>query len=139
MIILFLIQTLLFTPTVWQTDFEQAKALAKEQDKSILMVFSGSDWCAPCKKLKKQILSTVEFSDFEKENLIVLYLDFPAKKKNKLSKTQTTHNEELAEQYNSSGQFPQILLLSSNAEIKGKLSFENQSAESFITQIKGLL
>ena len=53
-------------PTTWQIDFEEAKQIALEQDKKILMVFAGSDWCAPCIKLKKKILVTEEFQEFEK-------------------------------------------------------------------------
>jgi thiol-disulfide isomerase/thioredoxin len=39
----------------WQTDFEEAKRIASEQNKNIIIVFSGSDWCAPCIKLDKNI------------------------------------------------------------------------------------
>jgi thioredoxin-related protein len=37
----------------WLTDFDKAKEQAKKENKSIVMVFSGSDWCAPCIKLDK--------------------------------------------------------------------------------------
>ena len=39
----------------WLTDFENAKELAKEENKKIILVFSGSDWCAPCIKLENEI------------------------------------------------------------------------------------
>lgn len=39
----------------WKTNFEEAKATATEQNKSILLVFSGSDWCGPCIKLDKNV------------------------------------------------------------------------------------
>jgi hypothetical protein len=39
----------------WKIDFEAAKKLASDQDKNIIIVFSGSDWCAPCIKLDKNI------------------------------------------------------------------------------------
>jgi len=38
----------------WQTDFDLAKKQAKEENKPILMLFTGSDWCPPCKMLKKR-------------------------------------------------------------------------------------
>lgn len=41
-------------PTVtWLTDFNKAKIIAKEDNKLILLNFSGSDWCGPCIKLKE--------------------------------------------------------------------------------------
>ena len=45
----------------WQTDFEEAKKIAAEQDKNIIIVFSGSDWCAPCIKLDKNIWQSEAF------------------------------------------------------------------------------
>ena len=39
----------------WQTSFEESKQLADRENKSIILVFSGSDWCGPCIKLDKNI------------------------------------------------------------------------------------
>lgn len=126
-------------PSTWQSNFEEAKQVANEEDKKILMVFSGSDWCAPCMKLKKKILSTEEFQAFEKENLVVLYLDFPKRKKNRLSKELTSHNEALAEQYNRSGSFPSILLMDSSGKIIKNLRYEGQSPKDFIKEVEDSL
>ena len=35
----------------WQTTFDNAKTVAEKENKNILLVFSGSDWCGPCMKL----------------------------------------------------------------------------------------
>ena len=48
------------------------------------MIFSGSDWCKPCINLKQSILLTDEFAKFSGEEMVLLELDFPYKKKNKL-------------------------------------------------------
>ena len=45
----------------WQTNFEEAKKIASAQDKNIILVFSGSDWCAPCIKLDKSIWQSEAF------------------------------------------------------------------------------
>ena len=126
-------------PTSWQSNFEEAKLIATEQDKTILMVFAGSDWCAPCIKLKKKILITEEFQEFEKENLVVLYLDFPKRKKNRLPKEMTKQNEALAEQYNRSGAFPNILLMDNFGKVIKNLAYEGQSSKGFITELKASL
>ena len=39
----------------WTYDIEKARTQAKKNNKDILLVFSGSDWCAPCIKLDRQI------------------------------------------------------------------------------------
>ena len=142
MLYLFLIvQSLIIntSPIVWQTNFEEAKQVASEENKKILMVFAGSDWCAPCIKLKKNILTTDEFQEFEKNNLVVLYLDFPQRKKNRLSKEMMQHNEALADQYNRSGVFPNILLMDSEGEILKNLKYEGQSPTEFIKEVQASL
>ena len=51
----------------WQTNFEEAKKIATEQDKNVVIVFSGSDWCAPCIKLDKNIWQSEAFKKEAKE------------------------------------------------------------------------
>ena len=123
-------------PETWVTNFDEAIITATDQNKNILMVFSGSDWCAPCKKLRKDILTTDEFEKYEKQNLVILYLDFPSKKKNKLSKEQTKHNESLADKYNRSGSFPKVMLLNSSGETVKEIKYEGQSTSDYIAAIR---
>ena len=69
----------------WITDFTTAKEEAVKNNKPIILVFQGSDWCAPCIKLDREIWSTEIFKNYSKEHYIMLQADFPRKKKNKLS------------------------------------------------------
>jgi thioredoxin-related protein len=41
----------------WLTDFSAAKKKAKEENKPILMLFTGSDWCPWCIKWEKEAFS----------------------------------------------------------------------------------
>jgi thioredoxin-related protein len=52
-----------------KSDFEEAKIIASEKDQNILLVFSGSDWCAPCIKLEKTTWHSQEFIDFSTDHL----------------------------------------------------------------------
>jgi len=124
------------TPITWKTSFEEAKQIATEQNKKILMVFAGSDWCAPCIKLKKKVLVTEEFQKFEKEHIVVLYLDFPKRKKNRLSKEMTKQNESLADQYNRSGLFPNVILVDNGGKVVKNLTYKGQSPTDFIKEIE---
>ena len=95
---------ILFVSTIgfaqdWQTDLEAAKKLATDQDKNIIIVFSGSDWCAPCIKLDKNIWQSDAFKNQSANDWILLKADFPRKKANELSKDQTAHNRKLAEKF----------------------------------------
>lgn len=119
----------------WMTDVNEAKKIAKEEDRSIVLVFSGSDWCAPCMKLDKQVFSTDEFKQYASENYVLLKADFPQRKKNKLSKQLQEHNSQLAEKYNKSGFFPLVVVLNSKGESLGNLGYKNIGAKAYIESI----
>ncbi|MFK7906202.1 MAG: FAD:protein FMN transferase [Chitinophagales bacterium] len=108
----------------WYTDIEAAKAQAEKTQMPILLVFSGSDWCKPCMKLKEQVLKTPDFEQYASKNLVLVELDFPAQKKNRLSKEQTAHNEGLAEKYNSKGAFPAIIVIDHHGKRLGELGYK---------------
>ena len=118
------------------TDFAEAKAFANEHQTNVLMVFGGSDWCKPCIRFKNDILDAETFKSWSAENIAVLYLDFPAKKKNKLSKEQTAHNEALAEQFNKSGFFPNIFILNPEEQVLANPKFKNQDAATFVEELQ---
>ena len=120
----------------WLNDFEAAKQEAKQNNKKILLNFSGSDWCAPCIKLKKDVFEKTTFAEFAIENLVLVRADFPRHKKNKLSDELTARNEKLAERYNPEGKFPLTLLLDSEGKvIKSWDGFPGGSPEDFIRDI----
>ena len=59
------------------TDFSKAQTQAKAEKKMVLMDFNGSDWCPPCKALRKNVLNTQTFLDFAKDNFMLVDVDFP--------------------------------------------------------------
>src|SRR3569833_485642 len=86
--------------TNWQTNFTRAREKAKEEHKYIQLNFSGSDWCVPCIKTKKEIFDKEKFSSFADSNLVLVNADFPRMKKDNVSASQQKENEALAEKYN---------------------------------------
>jgi thioredoxin-related protein len=101
----------------WMTDFELARQEAKQNSKMILLNFSGSDWCAPCIKMKKDIFEQSTFQTYAKQSLVLVRADFPRSKKNQLDSDQKVRNEKLAEKYNPQGKFPLTLLLNSEGKV----------------------
>ncbi len=135
-IITFIISGQLSAQT-WLTNIEQAKKLAQTEHKPILLVFEGSDWCAPCKKLERNILNTPEFKAFAKEHLVLLKADFPRRKKNRLPEMQQKHNDALAAQYNPEGIFPTILILDAQGNILGQTGYlKHKTPQFYINWIK---
>ncbi|MFO7824457.1 MAG: hypothetical protein R6V72_11015 [Cyclobacterium sp.] len=54
-LLLLLAQVSIVSAQEWQLDLNKAQKLAQETDRNIILVFSGSDWCAPCIKLEREI------------------------------------------------------------------------------------
>ncbi|MBF90218.1 MAG: thioredoxin family protein [Flavobacteriales bacterium] len=67
----------------WHTDFDEAVQVSVENNKPIMLFFTGSDWCPPCKKTKQMMLETKKFKDWAEKNLILVELDFPKRKENR--------------------------------------------------------
>ena len=53
------------------TEYEVAKSEAMQQDKDILIVLTGSDWCKPCIKMNKNVFENADFITFADKNLII--------------------------------------------------------------------
>lgn len=116
----------------WKYNFEEAKKIASEENKNIVMIFSGSDWCAPCMRLDKNIWQSEEFKKEANQKWVLLKLNFPRKKANQLSEEQTNHNRDLAEKYNKEGSFPLVIIMQPNGKILGKLGFKNIEPKEYI-------
>ena len=118
---------------------EEAQQKALDENKIILLSFSGYDWCKSCLRLKKEIFDTEEFSRFASEKLILVRADFPRKKIGSLADKQLDHNEMLAEKYNPKGIFPSIVLLKNDGSVLGHLGYESGGAENYIQLIRSIM
>ena len=124
----------------WTTDFRQATYEAREKSKVILLNFSGSDWCIPCMRLKKEIFETDVFDTYAVGNLELVNADFPRNKKNKLSPRLSQQNDSLASVYNKEGKFPYTVLLDANGKVlKVWDGYSKVSPEEFVNQVKNIV
>ncbi len=132
-----LLLLLSLTSSTWLTDFQKGKTEAVASNKLIVLNFSGSDWCGPCIRLKKEIFESEAFENYSSEKLVLVNADFPRYKKNQLSNEQVKENEALAEKYNSTGRFPFTILLDSNGKVlKQWDGLPDETAEKFVDEIK---
>lgn len=60
----------------WLTDLAAGKAQAAAEGKSLVVEFTGSTWCPPCKALHAEVLTTPEFAAWAKDKVLVK-LDYP--------------------------------------------------------------
>jgi thioredoxin-related protein len=122
----------------WGNSLESAKIQATKEDKNILLVFSGSDWCAPCMKLEKVVWKSDVFKQEAEQKWVLLKADFPKKKNNQLPPDITENNRKLAEKYNKEGNFPLVVLLDKTGKVIGLTGFKNISAEDYVKLINSL-
>jgi len=120
----------------WHTDFAEAKDLASKGDKKIILVFQGSDWCAPCIRLEREVWSTEEFKRYAEENYVMLQADFPRKKQNALEAKQQEQNKMLAETYNQSGYFPYVVILDNNGKVLGTTGYKKMKPAAYIEHLE---
>ncbi len=114
----------------WQTNFTQAKNDAASRKKSLLLDFTGSDWCPFCVKMDKEVFTQKQFSEYAAKNLVLVKLDFPRSKE--LSPAETAQNKELAKQYGIEG-FPTYVLLDpSGKEVKRQVGYLAGGPSEFI-------
>ncbi|SEK25732.1 Thioredoxin-like [Aquimarina amphilecti] len=119
----FLFLLLIFTTVItaqesdlnWLTDFEEAKQIAKDSKKPILMYFTGSDWCAPCIMLQEDFFSTIKFKK-QSQNVVLLKVDIP-RRVDVISKEQLKANKKLLGKYNKEGGFPNIIALNHKGKV----------------------
>jgi thioredoxin-related protein len=123
----------------WKTNFELVKKEAASQSKPVVLVFSGSDWCAPCIKLDKSIWQSAEFKEYAASNLILERADFPKKKQNQLDSNLQKQNDGLAERYNKEGVFPLVVVLDSKGTVLGKTSYKNVSPNEYIALLNSFI
>ncbi len=102
----------------WIVDFEKAKAQAAKEGKSILMEFTGSDWCPPCKALHKNVLIKDVFKTEMPKSFVLLKLDSP-RDKSKQTPEEIEQYKALSAKYGVKG-VPTIFL----ADAKGRPYYE---------------
>jgi protein disulfide-isomerase len=117
------------------TDLPKAEALAKSQNKIVLMDFTGSDWCPWCIKFDKEVLNTPEFQDYAAKNVVLVELDYPNKtvQSDDLKKA----NAALRDQYKIEG-FPTLVVLDKDGkEIGRQVGYSEGGPKAFIAKLDG--
>ena len=135
-----LLLTACFAAKGWHYNLDEARQLAKEEHKHILLNFSGSDWCGPCIELRRQIFDNPDFLGMADTSLILVNADFPRSRKNRLSEHQQELNNAMADKYNSQGKFPYTLLLDAEGKVlKAWEGLPNEKPAEFALDVRGVI
>lgn len=106
-----------FAAIEWTTDLDAARTRAAAEGKSVLVDFTGSDWCGYCIQLKKNVFDTPAFESFAKDDFVFVEIDVPSDV-NRVGQELYNKNRQLCEQYKISG-FPTIMIMSPEGYIIG--------------------
>lgn len=123
----------------WLVNYREAQNQAQREQKAILIVFSGSDWCRPCIQMEQEVFSQTEFLSFATHKLVLLKVDFPRRKKNQLQIDLQQHHTALAARYNPQGAFPWVVLVDPDGEILLQTGFQTGQKATFIQRLQQAL
>jgi protein disulfide-isomerase len=120
----------------WLTDISAARETAKEQDRPILIFFTGSDWCGWCRKLSREIFSQQEFHVYADDNLVLLKVDFPRRTPQPPEVRRA--NQALARKFSVKG-LPTIVLLDKYANEVGRTGYQHMTPSQYVDHLESFL
>lgn len=72
-----LTSNIFYSQIVKNTDWIVTQEKAQKSGKNILIILTGSEWCKPCIKMKKNVIETIEFEKFANENVEIFEINLP--------------------------------------------------------------
>jgi thiol-disulfide isomerase/thioredoxin len=137
---IFSLFTLLLLPlsaAPWTSDFDAAVKEAKASNKTVLIDFTGSDWCAWCIKLKQEVFDQPEFEAAAKDKFVLVELDYP-KDKTRLTEAVAKQNEALLKRYPIKG-YPSILLCDGEGRPFALTAYQEGGPAKYLPHLDELL
>ena len=104
----------------WLTNVEEAQKVSKKTNKPILLYFTGSDWCSPCKMLKKDFFDSEEFRK-KSEGFVLVMIDYP-RRTDIITQEQFAYNKSVVAKLNRSRTFPKLLILNYKGKAQDEIS-----------------
>ena len=120
----------------WLTNYQQAMTAAQGDKKSVLLFFTGSDWCGWCKKIEKEVFETSDFASAVGNKFVFVKLDFPMN--NQLPREEAQQNAMLKQKYGVSG-FPTIVILDSSGNFLAETGYRPGGGKEYADYLLGLI
>jgi protein disulfide-isomerase len=120
----------------WLTDAQAAQDKARQENKCVLLDFTGSDWCGWCMKLKAEVFDKPGFAQLAGEKLVLVEVDFPHHKA--LDDAQKHANERLAVKYGITG-FPTLVVLGPDGRFLGRTGYVPGGPQAFNPSLERIL
>jgi len=114
----------------WIPSFEKASQIAKKKNKPLLVFFTGSDWCGPCKMLHADFFESEELIALAKKELVLYEADFP-RRTDLISPEKKQENYKLKNTYGIRGYPTMILLNSDGLEIGRRTGYSRSGSTEY--------
>ena len=124
------------TPEGWYDDYNAAMTAARQTNRPVFVLFTGSDWCGWCIKLRKDVLSQPAFQKLASEELILMFVDSPSGFD--LPPHIKQAHEMLAQTLGAGGGVPHAILVSPDGKKIGEISGYRKEPE-YIKELRGIL
>lgn len=106
----------------WLTDLDAGRQAAKQTRKPLLVYFTGSAWCPPCKLLHAEVMTSAAFETYAAGRILVK-LDYPPLSEREASKVKANpvlgNLMEIKSAYKITG-FPTSVLLDAEGKEIGR-------------------
>lgn len=120
---------------IWTTDFSAATTSAQRQDKDLLVLFTGTDWCVWCQRLESEVFSKKTFQGKVTDHFVPVFLDFP--RRSAQSEELRKQNRALMQKYGVSG-FPTVYLMTPEGEPYARTGYQAGGAEAYLAHLETL-
>lgn len=120
----------------WTSDFEAAKKQAAEENKNLLIDFTGSDWCGWCIRLKEEVFDKDEFNKGVADKFVLVEIDFP-QDSSKLSAETKAQNEKLGDEYSVQG-YPTIMLTDATGQPYAQTGYQDGGPVAYLEHLDEL-
>lgn len=123
---------------VWFYDLEESKTAAAEQDKNILLFFTGSDWDAISQSLAANVFTSEVFLKKVAAKYILTQLDFP-QAEGSIVEEQFMKNYDVANSFSLQG-LPTVLMVTKDGYVVSSIdtSAEVENADDYVKSITSL-
>lgn len=111
----------------WQKSFGKAKRIAKTNNKPLLIYFTGSDWCGPCKMQVADFFESDKFKEIADKEFVLYEADTP-RNIDLVTESQKSDNNKLKNKYDIFS-YPTIIIIDENGKFLGKIKGYNLMRE----------
>ena len=121
------------TPKGFTDDLDAALKRSADNGRTVLAVFSGSDWCIWCKLLEGEILSQDEFLKSATNKYELVFIDNPMDR-DLLPESASRRNSQLTQKYGVRG-FPTVLALDSSGKVLETFGYSRGGPAKYIAML----